>query len=193
MYMGRDKFENEDLIKFGWNCDLWFHVDDLSSAHVYLRLPKGFTLDTIPESVLEECSQLVKANSIQGNKEDNIKIVYTMWSNLKKRKSMATGQIGFHDRKACHFTKVEKRKNEIVNALNKTKEEKDSSFIKTSWEEYQRKERQKERRRKKKEAAEIKKLKEEEAKAAKLRSYEGVMDNENDMTSNADITWPWEV
>lgn len=43
-----------------------FHVDDLSSAHVYLRLPPGVTMDKIPAAVLEDCSQLVKANSIQG-------------------------------------------------------------------------------------------------------------------------------
>lgn len=39
MFMGRDKFENEDLIKYGFPEDVWFHVDNLSSAHVYLRLP----------------------------------------------------------------------------------------------------------------------------------------------------------
>ena len=35
MYMGKDKFENEDLIAHGWPEDFWFHVDNLSSAHVY--------------------------------------------------------------------------------------------------------------------------------------------------------------
>jgi hypothetical protein len=48
--MGRDKFENEDLIKYGWPEDVWFHVNDLSSAHVYLRLRDGVTIDTIPPS-----------------------------------------------------------------------------------------------------------------------------------------------
>ena len=58
IYMGRDKFENEELIRYGLPEDIWyilfrvkdlkkyylsvfrFHVDDLSSAHVYLRLPE---------------------------------------------------------------------------------------------------------------------------------------------------------
>ena len=39
IYMGKDKYENEELIKWAWpDKDIWFHVDDLSSAHVYLRI-----------------------------------------------------------------------------------------------------------------------------------------------------------
>jgi hypothetical protein len=48
---------------------LWstqFHVDNLSSAHVYLRLRDGETWDQIPQSLLEDCAQLTKANSIEG-------------------------------------------------------------------------------------------------------------------------------
>ena len=45
--MGRDKHENEDLIKWGWPEDVWFHVDKVSSAHVYLRLAPGQSLDTV--------------------------------------------------------------------------------------------------------------------------------------------------
>ena len=42
IYVGKDKFENEDLIRWSWpEQDIWFHVDDLSSAHVYLRLNEG--------------------------------------------------------------------------------------------------------------------------------------------------------
>lgn len=31
-------FLDENLIKWGWPEDVWFHVDKVSSAHVYLRL-----------------------------------------------------------------------------------------------------------------------------------------------------------
>jgi hypothetical protein len=41
-------------------------VDNLSSAHVYLRLPKGRTMEDIDAEALEDCAQLVKANSIEG-------------------------------------------------------------------------------------------------------------------------------
>ncbi|KAK6129699.1 hypothetical protein DH2020_036565 [Rehmannia glutinosa] len=67
IFMGLDKYENEELIKYGFPEDIWFHVDKMSSAHVYLRLHKGQSIDDISEGVLEDCVQLVKANSIQGN------------------------------------------------------------------------------------------------------------------------------
>ena len=57
---------DEELIRFGWEEDVWFHVDNLSSAHVYLRLQPGQSWDFIPEDLLHECCQLVKANSIEG-------------------------------------------------------------------------------------------------------------------------------
>ena len=40
LYMGKDKYENDDLIKFAWPEDVWYHVDKESSAHVYIRLPR---------------------------------------------------------------------------------------------------------------------------------------------------------
>lgn len=39
--MGRDKYENEDLIAFAFPEDVWFHVSGFSSAHVYIRMPFG--------------------------------------------------------------------------------------------------------------------------------------------------------
>ncbi|OWA54538.1 Coiled-coil domain-containing protein 25 [Hypsibius exemplaris] len=123
MYMGVDKYENEDLIKHSWPEDVWFHVDKLSSAHVYLRLQPNQTIDDLPEEVVTDCCQLVKANSIQGNKESNVGIVYTLASNLKKTGDMDTGQVGFKDQKAVRRARVEKRINEIVNRLDKTKKD----------------------------------------------------------------------
>jgi len=66
IYVGKDKVENEDLIKFGWDEDVWFHVDNLSSAHVYVRLQPGESWKSISKELLEDCAQLTKANSIEG-------------------------------------------------------------------------------------------------------------------------------
>ncbi|CAG5087965.1 Oidioi.mRNA.OKI2018_I69.PAR.g11682.t1.cds [Oikopleura dioica] len=120
--MGRDKFENEALIHNGWPEDLWFHVDDLSSAHVYLRLPRGETFESVPQEVVEECASLVKANSIKGCKMSETKIVYTPWENLKKTADMVVGQIGYHNHKRCKYITV-KKNNDIVKKIEKTRSE----------------------------------------------------------------------
>eukprot|EP00249_Psilotum_nudum_P021570 c28157_g1_i1 orf=388-1035(-) len=185
IYMGFDKYENEDLIRYGFPEDIWFHVDKLSSAHVYLRLQKGETMDSIPPEILEDCAQLVKANSIQGNKLNNLDVVYTPWTNLKKTPSMDVGQVGFHNSKLVRTTRVEKRINEIVNRLNKTKIERRPD-LKAEKEQYNAAERseRKAQLREKKRREEMERA--EKERLADIRSYRGLMVSER-MTSNKDI------
>ncbi|KAH6704610.1 coiled-coil domain-containing protein [Verticillium dahliae] len=128
IYVGKDKFENEDLIKYGWEEDVWFHADKLSSAHIYLRLREGEKWDSIPQPLLDDLAQLTKANSIEGNKKDNVTVIYTPWSNLKKDGSMATGQVSFKDPRKVKRILVPQRENPIVNRLNKTKVEAKPDF-----------------------------------------------------------------
>ncbi|OBT69802.1 hypothetical protein VE03_00705 [Pseudogymnoascus sp. 23342-1-I1] len=133
VYVGKDKVENEDLIAYGVEEDVWvsliyFHVDNLSSAHIYLRLSETQSWESIPEDLLTDLAQLTKANSIEGNKKDNVTIIYTPWSNLKKDGSMATGQVSFHDNKKVKKILVPTRVNAIINRLNKTKVEKFPDF-----------------------------------------------------------------
>lgn len=124
IYMGKDKFENEELLKYGLERDIWFHVDKLSSAHVYLRLPEHIeSWESIPETLVNDCSQLVKANSIEGNKKSNLTIIYTPWANVKKSGDMAVGAVTFfNDRKVKRYH-VKEKDNAVVNRLNKTKRE----------------------------------------------------------------------
>lgn len=63
--------KDEDLIKYGLEEDVWFHVDKLSSAHIYLRMNEGDTWDAIPEQLVTDCAQLTKANSIEGMTDEN--------------------------------------------------------------------------------------------------------------------------
>ena len=55
-------------LEAGWSLRkfLQFHVDKLSSAHIYLRMREGETWDSIPEELVQDCAQLTKANSIEG-------------------------------------------------------------------------------------------------------------------------------
>jgi len=207
LYMGEDKHENESLIAGAIPTDMWFHVDNMSSAHVYLRwlgnataqvdtkqnlppfcevddtffgggdgeedveasesglrsawrqlphwecsllwpgdlapvLAKGKganaaqkalalrpgwsldyhgVLDGLPSDVVADAAQLVKANSIEGCKRSNVRVVYTPAANLQKRPDMAVGQVGFHSQSLVRTTTVEHRVNRQVNAMNKTK------------------------------------------------------------------------
>jgi NFACT protein RNA binding domain len=61
-------FLDEDLIKYGLEEDVWFHVDKLSSAHIYLRMNEGESWETIPVDLLTDLAQLTKANSIEGER-----------------------------------------------------------------------------------------------------------------------------
>ena len=102
---------------------MWFHVDDLSSAHVYLRLARGKTVADLGKEELEDAAQLCKANSIQGSKAASVTVVYTPWANLKKTAQMEVGQVGFHDEKAVLRVGVPGKNSEVLNRLNKTKQE----------------------------------------------------------------------
>nr|XP_055204261.1 coiled-coil domain-containing protein 25 isoform X1 [Gorilla gorilla gorilla] len=187
IYMGKDKYENEDLIKHGWPEDIWFHVDKLSSAHVYLRLHKGENIEDIPKEVLMDCAHLVKANSIQGCKMNNVNVVYTPWSNLKKTADMDVGQIGFHRQKDVKIVTVEKKVNEILNRLEKTKVERFPDLAA----EKECRDRE-ERNEKKAQIQEMKKREKEEMKKKRemdeLRSYSSLMKVEN-MSSNQRGIW----
>ena len=125
IYLGKDKFENEKLIKWGLPTDVWFHVDKFSSAHVYLRLPEGITIDKIPKEVMNECLQLVKDGSKDGRKQDKVSVCYTPWNNLKKTQSMEVGEVGFKDDKQVfHIPNVSKNK-DLLKKLLKTWTEKE--------------------------------------------------------------------
>ncbi|CRL19934.1 Protein of unknown function DUF814 [Penicillium camemberti] len=186
IYVGKDKFENEDLIKYGLDNDVWyFHVDNLSSAHVYVRLREGETWDNIAQPLLEDCAQLTKANSIEGNKKDNITVIYTPWSNLKKDGSMAAGQVTFHNHKLVRKVYVKQRENPIVNRLNKTRVEKYPDLRAEKEEDTKKKQRGDRKTRDEQRAKEKKKQQEyEQLKWQKDHAYDDMFTDENLEASN---------
>lgn len=145
---------------------------------------QGQTIDDIPTAVIEDAAQLVKANSITGNKMNNIDVVYTMWDNLKKTASMDVGQVSFHREKDVRKIRVEKRINETVNRLNKTKTESHPDFQaererRDASEREDKKKVMRDRRDQEKEAERLRK------EQAELRSYASLMAKDN-MTTNHD-------
>lgn len=191
VYVGLDKYENEELIKFALPYDLWFHVDSESSAHVYLRLKEGDTLDKIPEEALEDCCQLVKSRSIKGCKLKECTIVYTPASNLKKTNGMDIGQVGFHNDKLRRFRKITKN-NAIVNRIEKVKKEIKLEEHKKGYFDYQQemklKREQEYRERKKQEIEDIRKNKEHQRIVSYADVFENMEENEgNDMEDSDDF------
>jgi len=106
-------------------------------------------LNDLTPTLITECAQLVKANSIAGCKQKTVEVVYTKasrhppshpphptgaicepppphtpkWRNLMKTKSMEPGAVGFRDKtKVRKIADVEKD-NSIVNSLNRSKRE----------------------------------------------------------------------
>eukprot|EP01036_Dinobryon_divergens_P042054 gene42054-55813_t len=184
IYMGKDKFENEDLIRYGIPEDIWFHVDDLSSAHVYLRLRKDQRLEDVTPETIMECAQLVKANSIEGCKLKEVDVIYTRWRNLHKLPSMEAGAIGFHDKSKIKKLRVTKD-NTVVNRINKTKEERHPDLAEEQrLRSVEMRAAAKQEKRLKEDAERTAKIEREQA--AKLRSFESLMD-EDKMRSNTDL------
>ncbi|KAI2631883.1 DUF814-domain-containing protein [Hypoxylon sp. NC1633] len=186
VYVGKDKFENEELIKYGWEEDV--------CAHIYLRLNEGDSWDDIPQDLITDLAQLTKANSIEGNKKDNITVIYTPWSNLKKDGSMAVGQVSFKDQRKVKKILIPARENVIINRLNKTKIEKHLDL---------QQEREDHRRelRKRDQAAQLQRKKEEakvlkerqEKKWQKDHAYDELFTEENmEASSNQNRASDWE-
>ena len=156
----------------------------------YIGGARDTAIVDLTEEELEDCAQLVKANSIQGNKENNVWIVYTPWANLKKLPRMEVGQVGYHDLKLVRRIKVEKRQNEIVNRLNKTKREEypDLAAEREAYDVEVREEKKRAFR-----EAENARLEEERAREADrdARDYKHIMDGDKMMT-NKDIAAKYE-
>ncbi|CAJ1950204.1 unnamed protein product [Cylindrotheca closterium] len=131
-YVGRDKHENEFLIKYGWPGDIWFHVDSLSSAHVYFRIKNlhsntripvdGIPIDDLPTDTIYDMMQICKNNSIAGSKLASCKMVYTPHSNLKKTFEMDSGTVTYHNTKLCRYGRCDKDRPRIKE-LEKQKSE----------------------------------------------------------------------
>ena len=120
--MGSDKNENDYLISQATDRVIFFHVDDLPSAHVYLQLEPGEGLRDVSHALLQDALQLCKANSAKGNKLSNVVVIYTLGSNLRKTNHMKPGEVGFFNDKEVRKILVAKRDEKIMNRLNKTKQ-----------------------------------------------------------------------
>ncbi|ELR08669.1 hypothetical protein GMDG_03355 [Pseudogymnoascus destructans 20631-21] len=129
VYVGKDKVENEDLIAYGVEeevCSTSTISHPLISTSASPKPNHGNPY--LKTSSLILLNSQKQTPSKARNKKDNVTIIYTPWSNLKKDGSMATGQVSFHDNKKVKKILVPTRINAIINRLNKTKVEKFPDF-----------------------------------------------------------------
>lgn len=122
--VGKDKFENDMLIKYGYRelNYIWFHADKYSSGHVYLKLlSTEKSLDDVPPDVINDCLQLCKSESIQGNKLPQCTIICTPWHNLRKNKYMKPGEVSFKSTRMIKKLECYARDNKVLNRLQKTR------------------------------------------------------------------------
>ncbi len=87
LYYGRNASENWELYDSAEADDLWFHLDDFPSAHVYLQVSK----DDPSEAALQYAARLVLQRTPKVNQETpkikKVNVIYCPRSNLKKGKS----------------------------------------------------------------------------------------------------------
>ncbi|XP_049848858.1 coiled-coil domain-containing protein 25-like [Schistocerca gregaria] len=178
--MGENKEENEALFKYGFPEDIWFHVHDLPSAHVYIRMPKGKGIRDVPEDVLECCMQLAKHNSTKADRLPSAAVVWTPWTNLMKEPSMDVGQLGFVDHNLV-FKKTVLRNAALVKRIESTRVQR-AINLKEQKEERDRACRLKEKFEKQKQRREM----EERKKQAEVFHYLDVMQEEK-MTNNKTV------
>jgi hypothetical protein len=108
-------------------------------------LKEGQTIQTLDPAIVEDLAQLTKENSIQGKKEPQVKVIYTMASNLKKTGNMEVGEVGFHKRDEVYSTSA-KRNKEILGRLRKTMVEKYPIDLKALKDEHDKQEREQKKR-----------------------------------------------
>ncbi|SCV05227.1 LANO_0H02850g1_1 [Lachancea nothofagi CBS 11611] len=124
--VGKDKFENDLLIKFGYKelNYVWFHADKYSSGHVYLKLNSDEKeLRDVPREVITDCLQLCKSKSIHGNKLAQCTILATPWTNLRKNGSMKPGEVSFKSVRRIQKLECHGRDTKLLNRLDKTRVE----------------------------------------------------------------------
>ena len=81
--IGKNKFENDELIRHAKLTDIWFHIANAPSCHVILTTStENIKIKTLPKQVIKRCACLCKSNS-SSNSVKNCEIIYTTISNIE--------------------------------------------------------------------------------------------------------------
>ena len=81
IFIGRNKQENWDIIDKSNQTDIWFHVANASSSHIFLKTEEP--INKIPKQVITRCACLCKSYSSSASVK-KCEIIYTTISNIQK-------------------------------------------------------------------------------------------------------------
>jgi predicted ribosome quality control (RQC) complex YloA/Tae2 family protein len=84
IYIGKNAKGNEEIIKISHPESLWFHINNISSAHVILE-SKG---DDIHKRFLIQIAKILLET--KNNCPNNVNVVYTQVKNVKLTKQLGT-------------------------------------------------------------------------------------------------------
>jgi predicted ribosome quality control (RQC) complex YloA/Tae2 family protein len=79
--IGKNRFQNWEIIDSSKETDIWFHAENHASAHVILET--NIPLSQIPRQVLKRCACLCKCNS-KSKTLQKCPIIYTTINNVVK-------------------------------------------------------------------------------------------------------------
>jgi len=88
--VGRNSKENWNQIDISDENDLWFHINDKPSCHVFIKKP--INIKDYPRDVIIRAAQLCKEYSKYKN-DNKVKIIYTTINNIKKAKELGSVYI----------------------------------------------------------------------------------------------------
>lgn len=80
--IGKNKFNNWQILDESMKTDILFHVSNSSSSYVILKNMNEKKKD-IPKQVIKRCACLCKTHSTSNN-ENNCEIIYTFIKNCEK-------------------------------------------------------------------------------------------------------------
>ena len=80
---GKNRFENVDLINTSDPDDLWFHIADVPSAHLVVKMsPEVYNDKMLYKLYVKKGAELSKSISTKYRNASNLKIVYTKIQNV---------------------------------------------------------------------------------------------------------------
>jgi predicted ribosome quality control (RQC) complex YloA/Tae2 family protein len=86
--IGQNAQENWDLIDNSDNDDIWFHLDDMPSSHVVLKL-NGLNIKDLPKQVIYKAAVACKKNS-KAKSLNSVNVIYTFIKNVTKAETVGS-------------------------------------------------------------------------------------------------------